>query len=106
MNKKWESYKVNENLVSKIAKEHNISELMARVILNRNIPNEKIEAFLHPKLSDLYDPFLFDDMEKAVTRILEAIDKKEKITIYGDYDVDGITSATVLMNILKSVVQM
>ena len=101
MNKKWESYKVDESLVSKIAKDNNISELMARVILNRNIQEDKIDSFLHPQLSNLYDPFLFDDMDKAVARILEAIDKKEKITIYGDYDVDGITSATVLMKYFK-----
>ena len=97
MNKKWEGYKIDEEAVNKIAKKHNISELMAKVIMNRNIPEEKIESFLHPKLSDLYDPFLFNDMDKAVDRILKAIDQKEKITIYGDYDVDGITSATILV---------
>ena len=102
MNKKWEGYKINEEEVSQIAKNHNISELMAKVIMNRNIPEEKIESFLHPKLSDLYDPFLFNDMDKAVDRILKAIDKKEKITIYGDYDVDGITSATILVKYFTS----
>ena len=102
MNKKWEGYKINEEEVSQIAKNHNISELMAKVIMNRNIPEEKIESFLHPKLNDLYDPFLFNDMDKAVDRILKAIDKKEKITIYGDYDVDGITSATILVKYFTS----
>ncbi len=102
MNKKWEGYKINEEEVSQIAKNHNISELMAKIIMNRNIPEEKIESFLHPKLSDLYDPFLFNDMDKAVDRILKAIDKKEKITIYGDYDVDGITSATILVKYFTS----
>ena len=102
MNKKWEGYKVDEEKAKKIAQKHNISELMAKIILNRNIPEEKIEGFLHPKLSDLYDPFLFNDMDKAVDRILKAIDEKQKITIYGDYDVDGITSATILVKFFTS----
>ena len=97
MNKKWEGYKVDEQVVSRIAKNHNVSELMARILTNRNISEDKIEGFLHPKISDLYDPFLFNDMDLAVNRIIKAIEDKEKITIFGDYDVDGITSSTLLV---------
>ena len=56
----------------------------------------EIEAFLNPTLSQLHDPYLFRDMEKAVARVLLAIENKEKITIYGDYDVDGTTSTALL----------
>ncbi len=66
MNKKWEAYKIDESKVLKISKDFNISELMARVLVNRNIPEEKINSFLHPKIEDLFDPFLFNDMDKAV----------------------------------------
>ena len=57
---------------------------------------EDIEAFLNPTLEQLHNPYLFKDMEIAVNRVLQAIDKHEKITIYGDYDVDGTTSTSVL----------
>ena len=101
MNKKWEAYKIDESKVLKISKDFNISELMARILVNRNISEEKINSFLHPKIDDLFDPFLFNDMDKAVERIIKAIESKEKITIYGDYDVDGITSCTVLIKFFQ-----
>lgn len=100
MNKKWESYKIDESQIQVIAKKHNVSELMARILLNRNIKDEDIEGFLHPQIADLFDPFLFKGMDLAVDRILKAINEKERITIYGDYDVDGITSCTVLIKFL------
>jgi single-stranded-DNA-specific exonuclease len=70
-----------------------VAELLYRKGL---ITIEEIDAFLHPRLDGLIDPFLFPDMEKAVQRIIRAIDKGEKITIYGDYDVDGTTATTLL----------
>ena len=104
MIKKWEGFPINELEVAEIARKHNINELLARILLNRNInTDEKIIKFLHPKIEDLNDPYLFNDMEKAVSRILEAVNKKEKITIYGDYDVDGITSITVLKKFLDEI---
>lgn len=63
---------------------------------------ENLETFLNPRLRDLSDPFLLPDMEAAVTRIFEAIDKQEHICIYGDYDVDGISSITVMRRILHA----
>lgn len=101
MLKKWESYQIDETKIQEIAKKHNINELLARILLNRNIDtDEKIEKFLYPKLEYLNDPFLYQGMEKAVDSILKAIQNKEKITIYGDYDVDGITSITILKKFL------
>jgi single-stranded-DNA-specific exonuclease len=64
---------------------------------------EEIEAFFHPKLETLYDPSLFEQMDKAVQRILKAIDNKEQITIYGDYDVDGTTATALLYLGLKRI---
>lgn len=98
MNKKWEEWKIEETKIPEMAKKHAISELLARILLNRQIDtDEKVTAFLYPKLEDLHSPYLFRDMEKAVNRLIQAIEKQEQITIYGDYDVDGITSITVLM---------
>ena len=101
MIKKWEGFQIEENKVIEVVKKHNINELLAKILLNRNIDtDEKFEKFLYPKLEDLNNPYLFNGMEKAVDRILQAIEKKEKITIYGDYDVDGITSIAVLKKFL------
>lgn len=101
MNKKWEYIAVDDDMVKNIAFNHNISEIIARVLLNRGIYDAKdIDRFLHPKLENLHDPFLLNDMEIAANKIITCIDKKEKITIYGDYDVDGITSIATLSKFL------
>ena len=97
MNKKWEYYDINEERVNEISNKFNISKLLAKVLINREVvEDEQIEKFLNPTRNDFYDPFLMPDMEVAVERIIKAIDNKEKVIIYGDYDVDGITSTTVL----------
>ncbi len=101
MNKKWEYIGVDDEKVKDIAFNHNISEIIARVLLNRGIcETEEIDKFLHPKLENLHDPFLLNDMGVAVDKIIECMNKKEKITIYGDYDVDGITSIATLSKFL------
>lgn len=70
---------------------------IASLLIKRGLESmEEIDAFLNPTLSQLHDPYLFKDMEKAVARVLQAIENKEKITIYGDYDVDGTTSTALL----------
>lgn len=102
MNKKWEFFNSDETLVKKIAEKHNVSELLATVLINRGIiEDEQIKIFLNPTRNDFHDPYLMPDMELAVNRILKAIEKQEKTMIYGDYDVDGITSITVLSKFLK-----
>lgn len=104
MIKKWEHYRIDEEEMKRIAIKNGISLLLARVLLNRGVDtDEKVKKFLHPELSDMYDPFLLKDMDVAVDTILKSIENKEKITIYGDYDVDGITSITVLTKFLNSV---
>ena len=99
MIKKWEVSKVNNDEVEEFAKKYKISSLLASILIHKNITtDEEVSKFLHPTRIDFYDPFLLPDMEKAVERINKAIDSKEHITIYGDYDVDGITSITLLKN--------
>ena len=99
MVKKWEVSKVNNDEVEAFAKKYNISSLLASILIRKNIlTDEEVSKFLHPTRMDFYDPFLLPDMEKAVDRINKAVENKENITIYGDYDVDGITSITLLKN--------
>ncbi len=101
MNKKWEYYDINEEKVKEISNKFNISNLLAKILVNREvIEDEQIKIFLNPTRNDFYDPFLMPDMEIAVNRIIKAIENKEKVIIYGDYDVDGITSTTVLKQFL------
>ncbi len=102
MNKKWETYNLNENLVNEIAEKFNISKILASVLVNRKIvDDESIKIFLNPTRNDFHDPYLMPDMEKAVNRILQAMEAQEKVLIYGDYDVDGITSTMVLKTFLN-----
>ncbi len=101
MNKKWECYNNNNEEVEKIANEFNVSKLLATILSNKKMSKkEEIEKFLNPTRNDFHDPFLMPDMKIAVDRIIKAIETKEKIMIYGDYDVDGITSITVLKQFL------
>ena len=102
MNKKWEICKENKNDIDKISKENGLSNLISSILASRGIiEKEKVREFLNPTRDDFHDPFLMPDMEKAVDRILKAIQTQEKAIIYGDYDVDGITSITVLKKFLK-----
>lgn len=101
MNKKWEIYQTNEEKVEKLQEKYKLNRLLSTLLTNRGITEEaEITKFLNPKRSDFYDPFGMPDMEKAAERILKAIKDKEQIIIYGDYDVDGITSITVLKKFL------
>lgn len=101
MYRKWQYNDNNQERAKEISKEFNISLLVSQIIANKNLTDEKIKIFLEPTRHNFYDPFLLPDMEKGVNRILKAIENKEEVLIYGDYDVDGITSTTVLMNFLE-----
>ncbi len=102
MNKKWEFFSHDQAKVVEISEKFNISELLATVLVNRNIVEDKdVELFLNPTRNDFHDPYLMPDMRQAVDRIVKAIENKEKTMIYGDYDVDGITSITVLSRFFK-----
>ncbi|MGO1478382.1 single-stranded-DNA-specific exonuclease RecJ, partial [Senegalia sp. (in: firmicutes)] len=94
----------DENDIKSISKEMNISYLITKILLNRGIKNKKdIEKFLNPTYDDFHDPFLLNDMKLASKRIMEAIELDEKIWIYGDYDVDGVTSTSLLVNFFSQI---
>ena len=101
MNKKWELSKPDEKIVERLQKEYNLTELLANCLVSRGITSsEQLRVFLEPTRDDFHDPFEMPDMKKAIDRIIKAIDTNEKVIIYGDYDVDGITSTMVLKRFL------
>lgn len=74
-----------------------VEQIFEQILKNRGISKENREAFLNPNYDNQHDPFLLPDMEKAVERLLIAHEKQEKITVYGDYDVDGVSASTVIL---------
>lgn len=102
MSKKWQ-YRKKKNIeeVKKIQEKFKLNKIISSILINREIKLNSVEIFLKPTRYDFHNPFEMPDMQKAVDRIIKAINNKEKIIIYGDYDVDGITSTAVLKSFLK-----
>ncbi len=99
----WQLREVDENLVAAIAREHNVPEIVARVLVARGINTEAVENFLSPTLRNfLPDPSHLLDMDKAAKRVANAVEKNEKIAIWGDYDVDGATSSALLSRYFRT----
>ena len=73
------------------------------LLANRQIDPVDLDSFFDPQISDLHDPYLMPDMDKAVARILTARAKKERIVIFGDYDVDGVSSTAILVKFLSEI---
>ncbi|MBN2731833.1 MAG: single-stranded-DNA-specific exonuclease RecJ [Balneolaceae bacterium] len=102
MSFQWVYAKPEERTISALQEELGISETIARLLALRNIDTyEKAKSFFRPGLKQLHDPFLMKDMEKATERLATAIRQREKILIYGDYDVDGTTATSILYIFLK-----
>ena len=81
-----------------------VPQEIASLLLQRGIDDyESAKSFFRPELSDLHDPFLMLDMREAVYRIIEAIQKEEKIMVYGDYDVDGTTAVALVYSFLMKI---
>jgi len=94
--------KGDSKLIENLAKELDIHPVLANLLVQRNIKSkEEAINFFRPSLDNLHDPFLMKDMEKAIDRLLKAIQNNEKILIYGDYDVDGTTAVALLYSFLK-----
>ncbi len=100
--KKWNIKENDKSLVEKISSELNILEITADILVSKGISDvEKAVSFLNPDISLLYDPCLLPDMQKGIERIRRAIERKEKILIYGDRDVDGISAVVIMVKTLK-----
>ncbi len=102
MQKRWTIKKHNHDDVKRLARSMQVSPLVAALLISRGYETqESAHKFLNPTIADLHEPFLLKDMEKAVARILKAIDVGEKILVWGDYDVDGTTGTVVLRKVLE-----
>ena len=105
MTKKWQIYETNnekQEKIQELVNNYKINKLLATILVNRNITEpENLKIFLEPTRKDFHDPFLMPDMKKAINRIKQAIEKNQKVMIYGDYDADGITSTTILKRFFK-----
>lgn len=103
MKKNWIlKYKDNEEKISNIQDKYKLNRIASSILSHMDLKENEIETFLNPKRGDFHDPFLMPDMEKAVERIVQALNNKEKIIVYGDYDADGITSSSTLKRFFKS----
>lgn len=92
----------NGALEEKLSRELNISSIFAGLLINRGLDTAPAcDKFLNCKKSDLHDPFKLKDIKKAAARVKKAIDEGERIMVYGDYDVDGITAVAILVTFLK-----
>lgn len=97
----WRVAEPDPAVVARLAAATDLPEPVARVLVNRGVAEDELKGFLDPRLDSLSDPFLLPGMEDAVDRIWAAIDGGEKILIYGDYDVDGVTSTALMLNVLR-----
>ena len=97
--KNWIIKKYNHETANYLKDNFNLSEIISRLLSIRNIKIEEVNLFLNPRIKNLLpNPFILKDMEKSVNRTIKAIVSKEKIGIFGDYDVDGATSTALLVN--------
>jgi single-stranded-DNA-specific exonuclease len=99
---KWDVFHCSETLKEELCKQLTIPPLVAQLLIKRGITTkEDGEKFLFPLLHHLYDPFLMKDMDKGVERVIHALQQREHITIYGDYDADGVTACALLVDFLR-----
>lgn len=103
-NRYWTYKTIEENEITNLTKNCGISPITARILINRGIREaEEVKAFLRSSMEDMYSPLLLKDMGRAVERIQLAIDQQEDIWIYGDYDVDGVSSTALLLRYFRSI---
>jgi single-stranded-DNA-specific exonuclease len=100
---KWEFVpEPDHQKVKNLASELSLPFVITKILTNRGLDTkEKAEKFLNPSITDLFDPYLLPDMDKGVDRVIRALREKEKIMIFGDYDVDGITATSLLYLVLN-----
>lgn len=99
--KVWKIVETPLEQAYELAKQLGVSPLLGQLLVNRGITDpEKASAFLAPKIDQLPDPFLFKDMGQAVDRLEKAVKDQEQVLVYGDYDVDGVTSVALFIRVL------
>mgnify|MGYP000704586733 CR=1 FL=1 len=96
LRKKWEEEKCRT-----LSQKWGVSPLLVKLLLNRGVEEDSFESYLFPSFDKLYDPFFMEGMEEAVNRILLSISRKERVLIYGDFDVDGITATSLLLKFMR-----
>ena len=100
---RWRFQKTDARAAGALSRALGIGAILSEMLVRRGLTDpETAEAFLKPSLKDLPDPFLLPDMEPAVHRLIQALDRREKVTIYGDYDADGLTATALLSDFLES----
>jgi len=100
----WNTGGIDKEAVDEISGRLGLPSLLSKVLVKRGLyDTEQIMAFLKPAVKNLNDPLLLPDMDKTITRIIEARDKGEKVIIYGDYDADGVTATSILFSFLNSI---
>jgi len=104
MDMRWVQKKhIDNKLVDSLSEALNINKHLATLLVQRGVETfEKAKSYFRPSLKDLHDPFLMKDMDKAVERIVSAVEKGEKIMIYGDYDVDGTTAVSLVYSFFRT----
>src|SRR5215813_10044781 len=99
---KWDRIASDDAAAARLAAALNVAPIVARLLCQRGYSDPELAArFLNPSLDHLHDPMMLADMPTAVERILAAIERKERIAIHGDYDVDGVTSTVILRRVLE-----
>jgi len=103
MRKRWKLIPTDEEKAEKLQEELKINPVFCRLLVQRGITTyEEAKIYFRPSIADLHDSFLMQDMDKAVARLEKAIRNKEKILLYGDYDVDGTTSVAMMYDFLST----
>ncbi len=102
--RRWDLRRVDEGLVSELVRQAGVTDAVARVLAARGVATQDCADFLRPTLKALMpDPSLFADMDGAATRIMRALEKGERIAVFGDYDVDGATSSALLARFFRAI---
>ncbi|HTB51279.1 MAG TPA: single-stranded-DNA-specific exonuclease RecJ [Ferruginibacter sp.] len=102
--KRWNLLATDETKANDLQRAVNINPVLCNILVQRGMDDfEKAKAYFRPDLHTLHDPFLMKDMQKAVDRIVSAFNKKEKILVFGDYDVDGTTSVACMYQFLAKI---
>ena len=100
----WKNNNISDSIVAEKADAWKTSKILTRLLLNKNLVEKKdVERFINPSLDQLRNPFDFEKMEEAVSKVIKCRENNERIYIYGDYDVDGITAASFLVLVMREI---